>query len=294
MRNKKLTQFFNDLHNLNDINTNNLMKIIKDNKDTTYGKRYCFEDISSVPEYQKKVPISSYADYKNGNESVYPLRTVLHTTGTTGTPKMINLTEEALERYQSYIYELPKERLSIEEFISLHTSVFDTIEQPTILSATYYDYLRQSGVLDTDNYVEKENFLFSNESFPVPYVKLRLALMETNLAMIESIYLYEIDILFEYLYKNWRLLLSDIKEKKCSITLSNTIKEKLNLISCDQERMLYLEDIFKRYNGKPPLNLIWPKMRYLSGIGQKNAYYVQRIKKFALYIPIYYFAYESS
>lgn len=294
MKNKKLTKFFNDLHHLNDINTNNLIKILKDNKSTAYGKRYQFESISSVKDYQKKVPISSYADYKNGNESIYPLKALLHTTGTTGTPKRINLTEEALERYQSYIYDLPKELLGIEKFISVHTSVFNTTEQPTILSAVYYDYLRQSGTLDTDNYVEKDNFLFSNESIPIQYVKLRLALIEENLNVIESIYLYEIDVLLEYLYKNWMLLLNDIKENKCSVILSNTIKEKLNLIVCDKKRLFYLEGIFKKYNGKPLLNQIWPEMKYLSGIGQKNAHYIHRIKKYAPTIPIYYFAYASS
>ncbi len=294
MKNKKLTQFFNDLNHLNEINTNNLMKILKDNKSTAYGKKYKFKDISSVLEYQKQVRISSYEDYKNGNESVYSLKAVLHTTGTTGNPKIINITEEALKRYQSYIYDLPKELLGIEQFISVHTSVFYTKEKPSVLSTIYYDYLRQSGALDTNKYVEKEDFLFSKESFPIPYIKLRLALIEENLNAIESIYLYEIDVFLEYLYKNWTLLLSDIKKKECSIEIAKHIKEKLNLIFCENSRISYLESIFERYNGTPPLPLIWPKMKYLSGIGQKNASYVQRIKKNTFNIPIYYFAYASS
>lgn len=294
MKDKKLTQFFNDLNHLSLINTNNLMKIIKDNKNTAYGKKNAFKNISSVLEYQKKVPISSYEDYKDGNKSIYPFKAVVHTTGTTGKPKMINITEEALKRYQGYIYDLPKELLGIKQFISLHTSVFYTNEQPSILSTVYYDYLRHSKVLDPNNYVEKEDFLFPTERFPIAYIKLRLALMEEKLTAIESIYLYEIDVFLEYLYKNWKLLLHDIRRKECNIEISNRIKEKLNLISCDNSRISYLEELFKSHKGKPPLNQIWPKMKYLSGIGQKNTSYVQRIKQSALNIPIYYFAYASS
>ncbi|MDE6655525.1 MAG: GH3 auxin-responsive promoter family protein, partial [Anaeroplasmataceae bacterium] len=261
---------------------------------TSYGKRYQFEDISSGSEYQNKVPISSSGDYTNGNESVYPLKAVLHTTGTIGHPKIINITEEALERYQSYIYDLPKALLGIDEFISVHTGVFDITEQPSILSTIYYDYLRKSGALDFNQYVEKEDFLFSKDRFHIPYVKLRLALIEENLNAIESIYIYEIDVLLEYLYENWKLLLNDIKRKECSIELSISIRKKINLIACESSRISYLENIFERYKGKPPLDLIWPKMKYLSGIGQRNAYYVQRIKNNTLSIPIYYFAYASS
>ncbi len=184
--------------------------------------------------------------------------------------------------------------LGIKKFISLHTSVFNKDLKPTILSVAYYDYLRESGSLDIHNYVEKENFLFSSDIFPIPYIKLRLALIEKNLTMIESIYLYEIEILLEYLYQNWSLLLNDIKKKEYSVAISASIKEKLNLIECDKERICYLEEIFKKYQGKPPLNQIWPKLAYLSGIGQKNAHYVESIKRHALNIPIYYFSYASS
>lgn len=294
MKNKKLEQFFDDLNHLNEINLNNLMKIIKDNKSTSYGKRYHFEDITTIKEYQKRIPLTTYEDYPNGNDSIYPLKAVLHTTGTTGSPKIINLTEEAIKRYQSYIYDLPKELLGIEKFISVHTSVFKKDMQPSILSVAYYDYLQQIGRLDIYNYVEKDDFLFCNDNFVIPYVKLRLALIEKNLTMMESIYLYEIDILLEYLYQNWKLLLNDIKKKECSVAISNSVKEKLNLIVCDPERIKYLEEIFRKFKGKPSLKLIWPKLAYLSGIGQKNAHYVESIKKYASSIPIYYFSYASS
>lgn len=47
-------------------NTELLMKILEDNKDTEYGLKYDFANIKSIEDYQAKVPVTdydSYADY---------------------------------------------------------------------------------------------------------------------------------------------------------------------------------------------------------------------------------------
>ena len=40
-----------------------LLRILEQNKDTEYGRKYGFADIHSIEEYQKKVPVSVYDDY---------------------------------------------------------------------------------------------------------------------------------------------------------------------------------------------------------------------------------------
>ena len=40
-----------------------LITILQDNADTEYGKKYHFSDISSVSEYKKQVPFSTFEDY---------------------------------------------------------------------------------------------------------------------------------------------------------------------------------------------------------------------------------------
>ena len=47
-------------------NTDLLMKILEDNKETEYGQKYDFANIKSIEDYQNNVPITdydSYADY---------------------------------------------------------------------------------------------------------------------------------------------------------------------------------------------------------------------------------------
>ena len=41
-----------------------LLKILKENKDTEYGKKYGFKDIHSIEEYRQKVPFSNYDTYE--------------------------------------------------------------------------------------------------------------------------------------------------------------------------------------------------------------------------------------
>lgn len=56
-------EFQNMLGNPMEHNESFLMKILKDNKDTEYGRKYGFADIHSVREFQEKVPVSVFDDY---------------------------------------------------------------------------------------------------------------------------------------------------------------------------------------------------------------------------------------
>ena len=48
-----------------DASQKQLLSILKDNADTEYGKKYHFADISSVSEYKKQVPLSTFEDYED-------------------------------------------------------------------------------------------------------------------------------------------------------------------------------------------------------------------------------------
>ena len=61
-----------------EINLGNLLTVIRDNKDTEYGKKYGFEDIKRVEDYRSRVPLTDYSDYeesiarmRNGEKNVY-------------------------------------------------------------------------------------------------------------------------------------------------------------------------------------------------------------------------------
>lgn len=89
-----------------------LLRILEQNKDTEYGRKYGFADIHSIEEYQKKVPVSVYDDYagyilrmsEDGEENLITSGKVVHynkSSGTVGNPKRIPLTEEAFQVFRS-------------------------------------------------------------------------------------------------------------------------------------------------------------------------------------------------
>ena len=82
-----------------------LLRILEQNKDTEYGRKYGFADIHSIEEYQKKVPVSVYDDYagyilrmsEDGEENLITSGKVVHynkSSGTVGNPKRIQKNSE--------------------------------------------------------------------------------------------------------------------------------------------------------------------------------------------------------
>ena len=74
-----------------------LMERLAENKDTEYGKLFGFEDIHSVEEYQKELPITFHYDYEaiierqvEGEEGLLTIEKPIYyciSTGSTDSPK---------------------------------------------------------------------------------------------------------------------------------------------------------------------------------------------------------------
>jgi hypothetical protein len=89
---------------------NLLLEIVRKNRDTEYGIRHRFGEISSIKDFQRNVPISSYDDLllyiqkiKQGKPNVLtrePCILLGLTSGTTGKPKYCPVTESFAEDYK--------------------------------------------------------------------------------------------------------------------------------------------------------------------------------------------------
>ncbi len=296
---KKLCQMFDKAR---EINEENLKKILTDNKDTDYGKKYDFSEIQTYQEYCKQVPLSEYTDYecyleKNKSLTVYPVKYVLLTSGTMGKQKKFLLTEEALKRYSSYIYQMPYCLSKDAKGNHLHASVFrSTKEQGTILSCAYYEYLFLNGYLNTDDFFGGRKFLFSDEISNVAYTKLWLGLSCPELHSIQSIFLYDLLLIFRYLEEHYEMILTDIENRQISVPISEHEKEALlNIPPLSQERLRELREIFAEGFQEPIVPRIWKQLQFVSGIDGNH--YVDQTSALKYYIgetPIFYFAYASS
>ena len=97
-----------------ELNTELLLQIVKDNKDTEYGKKYHFEDIHSIEDYRKNVPVITYEDIAeylermmNGEKNVliaYPFDHMNETSGTIGAPKVVPMSDKQSDVFSRYNY----------------------------------------------------------------------------------------------------------------------------------------------------------------------------------------------
>lgn len=108
-------KFLKMIQNPIQVNEKLLLKILDDNKNTEYGKKYGFADIKSLKDFQEKVPISEFKDYEpyikrmsENNEknliTAYEVDYFCKSSGTTGKPKKIPMSlkhQESILKYNS-------------------------------------------------------------------------------------------------------------------------------------------------------------------------------------------------
>ena len=110
---RKFLKYFDEItNNPKEESSKFLFKLLDDNKNTEYGKKYHFEDIHSIEDYQKMVPVITYDDVdgdigrmKLGEKNILTSYNFNHmnlTSGTTGKPKLIPLTDEQTEVFMKY------------------------------------------------------------------------------------------------------------------------------------------------------------------------------------------------
>ena len=108
-----MRQLDDDSKNAVAISEQLLMKLLDENKDTEYGKKYGFANIHSIAEYQEKIPLTHYDDYApyiermvhNGEENLLSAAPTKHyalSSGSVGVPKHIPVSQTELDIYSKY------------------------------------------------------------------------------------------------------------------------------------------------------------------------------------------------
>ncbi len=91
-----------------------LVDLMRQNRNTDYGRKYGFHTIWTPGEFQEKVPLSRYEDYESyiqdmirGKKHVLNADPAVYfcvSSGTTGRPRYIPLTESDLDLQYRYAY----------------------------------------------------------------------------------------------------------------------------------------------------------------------------------------------
>lgn len=292
-----------------------LGEIVHAGKDTVFGKKYNFGSICSVSDYQAKVPITAYEDYRAYIEKGIPTGEECSyysvSSGSTGEAKLIPVSRKATGVYETFacnaVYGMINEYYAGKPPEEIHRKIFQTGEfrkqeihglPAGIRSSAVYQTMLERGKFPFGNYTSPAEVLFPDDRMDLMYAKARFALAEKNVTCIHSVFVHRIVNMFEYIEMNWDTLLDDIEHGTISKRLLPYEKWRQRLkphIRPMPERAQELRAIDKTGLSLDMFKKLWNQMRYVIVIGGNTFHqYNEKFYRYLGDIPVHYFVYASS
>ncbi len=298
-----------------------LFEILRKNRDCAFGKAHHFDEIKSLEDYRRNVPLSVFSDYEedidrmiNSNEEdrlfSAPLVGYARTSGSTGAVKYIPLTQSEVDTYTSNTLTImmaladryQREKYghglrpgrgmyganSMEQFLPNGRLCSNIADVAALQLGFIYPYII--------NIPFKKLFKI-NEALP-NYVNLRFALEDPNTSYIFAIFSSNLSEALNYLKQNWPILVEDIEKgtiSEISLTDEATRAKLLKVIRPNPKRASELRKEFEKGFDDTIIRRIWPNMAVIASIGNGIfAPFTKDIKTYAGDVPIDYLIYGAS
>lgn len=267
-----------------------LLKILDDNRDTEYGKKYGFAGITSIKEFQASVPVSVYDDYagyiiretekdEKNLLCAYPVNHYNKSSGTMGNPKRIPMSDAAVEvsnRYTGgYMRALLEDKLGLGWIDGKNMSVAESVAHVNYLkNGASYGALSVQVLLGFRDYLplfftSPDEATFPNPDTNTRYLHARFGLMDKNItegaASFCSFFLETL----RYIEQKWELLVNDIEKGTIddSIRMSAEVREGLlKKIQPMPERAEELRSVFRQGFDEPFVPKVWPNFKFLASV----------------------------
>ena len=300
-----------DCGNARAINEENLMRILAENADTVFGREHRFAEIRDASDYRARVPLQKYADLepyilrmREGDArqlTAYRVLAFAQTSGTESEPKFIPATDRAqavygngFEQYQDTVV---RETGGMRLYINTFRSDPDKPMEPLLLySEIYYRHLYDTGRMDMEQYAGGLPLMFCAQPGESAFGKAWVALLEENITVIESIFLYDQLYFFNYLETNWDKLLRSIRRREIpeDVALAEPIREKLLSLPADEARLRRVEAAAAQgFDGIA--RRLWPRLRLITGVSNRGyASEDAALRRYVGDVPQFYFCYGAS
>ena len=281
-----------------------LLELLSANKDTEYGKKYGFADISSIEEYQRRVPITEYEDYtgyidrmvSNGEDNlIYAEKPVWYnkTSGTVGKPKMIPYSQRMRDWFARYslgyqsglLYRELGEDYFGGRSMNLIRCGGDIVKLP---DGTPYGPISEASLRP---YKDKWSYLYSAPAEAVfapkgtdtRYLNARYSLCDRDLNNIICSFTGFLLDFCRYVEKHWELLVKDIEKGVIddSVDLPDEIRGILSAeLEPMPERAAELKAIFEKGFDTPFMPKVWQRLQYVVGGASAGfARYTNEVRK---------------
>ena len=298
-----------------------LLRILRENAETEYGRKYGFGGIRSVEEYRQKVPFSDYDVYEpyirrmvQNNETdlitAYKVIQYAETSGSVGVQKKIPVTDRSMAVYEKYSFARTKAVASqyyhqhygrpvpFEKGLNMLETETTVMDDGTPRGSVTGSVSRRFRKLFPLFLTSPDPILFPIGGMNMQYMKARFALEEPNLVFELSAFMTNIVDMMNYVRNNWEIIVDDIEHG----TLNKDVCEEhsrgaiLPYIRPRPKRAAELRKIFEQGFDEPIMPKLWPKVSWVCSIGTGGfASYTEKFKKFAGEdVAIDFFVYAAS
>lgn len=298
-----------------------LFRILKDNRNTEYGKHYGFADIHSVEDYQEKVPLTSFEDYapyidrmiKNGEDNLitaYPVLQYAETSGSIGVQKMIPVTGRSIAMYVKYTFSricgcahryyknVSNRHLPFGKALSFLEIEPTFAEDGKPRGSVSGAVVRNKTKVLPYIFTSPLPVIFPEGSMNMQYLKMRFAMEDPDTAYIVSSFMTNISDGFAFMKSNWQMIVEDIAKGTIheSMIGDPDVRKKLQpYLKPNPDRAEELRRIFEAGFDHPVAPKIWPKLAFVAGIGTGTFVpYKEKVQTFIGETPIDYFLYTAS
>ena len=289
-----------------EISRETLMRLIRENGDTEYGRKYGFSGIRSYEDYAGKVPLSTYEDYEPyieqmlccGRKNLITADEVVyyaHTSGTSGASKMIPCTQRALDILFQFVFErvfglyetaclkktgkgmpafpgvsLMESRIGYTPYGTAHGAISETLNVPEHTAA--WNAL-------------PEEIVYPAMEFDRRHVKMLFALREKRLSFLMATFSPTVYDMVSYLRGHWRELCEDLETGKirADVAADPRLRRRLEaLLTPDPERAAEVRAVMEAHEDGAFVPLLWPDLRLIAAVGTATfAPFIERLRGMA-------------
>lgn len=299
-----------------------LLRLMKDNKTTEYGKKANFDKVRSVEDYQKIVPLSHYLDYEdyvmrmaNGEKGLITnryIRRFTESSGSTGRSKLVPLSGKAEWNCQCYSFSAPV-GCAVKYYLRKHKPLppqrgllTTEIGVRKLPGGKTVSCLSSIPLLNLKPLVRFFTCSPSEVMFPegdlemdMHYVKLLFSLRDDDISYIGTIFITTLESMFFYMEKNWQMLCDDIEKGQIneSIVMPEHIRKSLNKkLKPRPKRAAELRKEFEKGFDTPIIPRIWKKCGWMYGMGTGSlSFYAEKLRRYiGEEMPIHYLGYAAT
>ena len=301
-----------------------LLKLMKDNKSTEYGKKNGFDKVHSIKDYQNIVPFSDYLDYEdyiirmaNGEKGLITnrlIRRFTESSGSTGRSKLVPLSGFSEWTIMCFSFSAPigcavkyffkEKHRPLPPQRGLLTAEVNYRRLPggrTVSCLSSIPFLNMKPIVKFYTSSPKEvMFPDPDVDMDMHYVKLRFALQDSDISYLGTIFITTLESMFFYLEENWQMLCDDIEKGTINenIRIPADIRAKLEKrLKPRKKRADFLRREFEKgFDESPIIPRIWPKCGWMYGMGTGAlSHYQQRLRRYiGEEMPVHYCGYAST